>query len=285
MFGRPHIQYKTREQVLLMRRAGLVVADALAAVQQAAQPGMTTGELDEVASDVIIGAGADASFLGYEGFPASICTSVNDAVIHAIPGGTRLHAGDIVSIDCGAIVDGWHGDGAMSFLVGEGSAADECLVATTEQAMWAAIAALAGGGHLNVVGEAVEQVVAAAGTQERHYGIVEDYVGHGIGTEMHQDPDVLNYRSRERGPRLRSGMCLAIEPMLTAGRSDVCVCEDDWTVMTADGSRAAHWEHTVAILDDGISVLTAHDGGVSGLAPYGVTPVQLVTGAVPTLQD
>lgn len=286
--GRERIEHKTPEQVRLMRRAGLVVADTLHAVRDAARPGMTTADLDSVASDAIRGAGATPSFLGYEGFPATICVSVGDEVIHGIPGGRVLGVGDLVSVDCGAIVDGWHGDSAISFVLGAdgavavdapddaveavgGSVAYAQLVRATEAAMWAGIAALAGGRRLNDVGRAVEASVELAGELIGvEYGIVEEYVGHGIGSAMHQPPDVVNFRVREAGPRLRPGMCLAIEPMVTLGTGDTHVLDDEWTVVTADGSRAAHWEHTVAILEDGIWVLTAPDGGAERLGDLGV---------------
>ena len=221
---------------------------------------------------------------------AVICASVNDEVIHGIPGSRVLAAGDLVSIDCGAIVDGWHGDSAISFVLGpdgaldvEGAtavdgvdAADLDLVRATRTAMWAGIAALAGGKRLGDVGTAVEAAVElAGGVSGVEYGIVEDYVGHGIGTAMHQPPDVVNFRTSDRGPRLRPGMCLAIEPMVTRGSGATRVLADDWTVVTQDGSRAAHWEHSVALLEDGISVLTAADGGRAGLAPFEVVPVPL----------
>ena len=274
MFGREKIEYKTPEQVACMRRAGLVVSAALEAVREAATAGTTTAALDAVAATVIAEAGATASFLGYEGFPASVCVSVNDAVIHGIPGDRALADGDLVSVDCGAIVDGWHADAALSFVVGGDAAADPrdlALVQATEDALWAGVAALATADRLSAVADAVEDSVTEAAERDgTHYGIVEDYVGHGIGTAMHQAPDVLNYRTRERGAKVRPGMCLAVEPMITRGDQLTQVCEDDWTVVTRDGSRAAHHEHTVAVLEDGVWVLTAPDGGAARLAALGV---------------
>ena len=276
MFGRERIELKSPEQMLLMRRAGLVVADAHAAIRDRVAAGVTTADLDAVAAQVLADAGASSSFLGYHGYPAVLCVSVNDEVVHGIPGGRVLEPGDVVSADFGAIVDGWHGDAAFSMLVPGGSATqvDDELVATTEAAMWAGIAALATGDRLGAVGEAVEDVVDAALTAGRNggvrFGVVEDYVGHGIGSQMHQPPDVLNYRTRDRGAKLRPGMCLAIEPMIVRGDNDTDILEDDWTVVTRDGSRAAHWEHTVAIHEGGIWVLTARDGGAAALAALGV---------------
>lgn len=276
MFGRERIEYKTPEQVQVMRQAGLVVARALATVRASVRPGMTTGDLDELAAAVIADAGATPSFLGYEGYPASLCVSVNDEVVHGIPGRRELRAGDVVSVDCGAIVDGWHGDSAMSLVLGDADPADAALVEATRRAMWDGIAALATGERLGDVGVAIEDSVRASGERDGvAYGIVEEYVGHGIGSAMHQPPDVLNYRARERGPRLRPGMCLAIEPMVTRGERFTQMCEDDWTVVTDDGSRAAHWEHSVAVLEDGIWVLTAEDGGADELAARGVRVASL----------
>jgi methionyl aminopeptidase len=276
MFGRERIELKTPEQMLLMRRAGLVVADAHAAIRDRVAAGVTTADLDAVAAQVLADAGASSSFLGYHGYPAVLCVSVNDEVVHGIPGERVLEPGDVVSADFGAIVDGWHGDAAFSMIV-PGAApndADVELVATTQSAMWAGIAALATGDRLGAVGEAVEDVVDAAAAAGRNggirYGVVEDYVGHGIGSQMHQPPDVLNYRTRDRGAKLRPGMCLAIEPMIVRGDNATDVLEDDWTVVTRDGSRAAHWEHTVAIHEGGIWVLTAPDGGAAALAGLGV---------------
>jgi len=272
VFGREKIEYKTIDQVRTMRRAGLVVADALATVRSAVRPGMTTADLDALAAAVIGDAGATPSFLGYHGYPATLCVSVNDEVVHGIPGTRELLPGDVVSVDCGAIVDGWHGDSAFSFVLPEADAADVALVEATERALWAGIAALATGERLGDVGNAVEDSIeASAAADGVAYGIIEEYVGHGIGTSMHQPPDVLNYRTRERGPRLKPGMCLAIEPMVTRGERFTQVLEDDWTVVTDDGARAAHWEHSIAILEDGIWVLTAPDGGAAKLAELGVT--------------
>jgi len=279
MFGRDRIEYKTPDQVRVMRRAGLVVADALEAARQAAVPGASTRDVDAAAARVIAAAGAQPSFLGYHGYPATVCVSVNDEVVHGIPGDRVLADGDVVSVDCGAIVDGWHGDSAVSFVLGAGDPSDHELVAAGEQAMWAGIAALAGAERLGAVGDAVEDVVdallASGGLGGVRLGIVEDYVGHGIGTAMHQPPDVLNYRARDRGARVRPGLCVAVEPMLVRGDQATRVLDDDWTVVTEDGSRACHWEHSVAILEDGIWVLTARDGGAAALAEHGVTPAPL----------
>lgn len=267
MLGRERIEHKNGAQVRAMRAAGLVVADALAAVRQAARPGVTTGDLDAIAARMIADVGATPSFLGYHDYPATLCVSVNDEVVHGIPGPRVLEPGDVVSIDCGAIVDGWHGDAAFSMVLPPADPADVALVDATAHALWAGIAALSKGERLNGVGDAVEDVVAASGER---YGVVREYVGHGIGRAMHEPPEVLNYRVREKGPRTRVGLCVAVEPMLTRGSPETRVLGDDWTVVTVDGSRAAHWEHTVAIGPDGLWVLTAHDGGAERLGQLGV---------------
>ena len=276
MFGRSRIETKTPDQILRMRKAGLVVGQTLQLMAQTVRPGMTTKQLDELAEEHIRGCGATPSFLGYHGFTGSLCTSVNDEVVHGIPGPRVLAEGDLISIDCGAIVDGWHGDAAITVVVGgreAGRPEDLELADATEDAMWAGIAALAVGRPLYAVGAAVEDSVVEAGERHgRDYGIVEDYVGHGIGTSMHMDPQVPNYRVRDKGPTVRSGVTVAIEPMVTLGSPETRVLEDDWTVVTGDGSRASHWEHTVAVTDDGLWVLTALDGGRERLeaagAPY-----------------
>jgi methionyl aminopeptidase len=271
MLGRDRIQYKTPEQVLLMRRAGLVVGETLQLLRDAAEPGMTTSDLDALAEQHIRGSGATPSFLGYHGFPATLCVSVNDEVVHGIPGGRVLAPGDVVSIDCGAILDGWHGDAALTLVLPPADPADVELAAVTEDCMWRGIAALAVGERLHAVGAAVEghveEVTEKSGTA---YGIVEEYVGHGIGTEMHQDPQVPNYRVRDKGVRVREGLVVAVEPMLTRGSEQTRVLDDDWTVITADSSRAAHFEHTVAVSEDGLWVLTALDGGRERLGRLGV---------------
>ena len=263
------IEYKSREQMRIMALAGVIVEKALAAASAAAVPGATTRDVDKAAASVIAAAGATSNFLGYHGFPATTCISVNEEVVHGIPGDRELASGDVVSIDCGAIVDGWHGDSAVSFVVGEPlSPADVALVENNRRAMWAGIAALATAKRLNDVAGAIEDVTVAAGLFP-----LEGYIGHGIGTEMHQAPEVLNYRVRGRLAPVRPGLCVAIEPMLVIGTSESKVLKDDWTVVSADGSRGAHWEHSVAVHDDGIWVLTAADGGLEGLAEYGIVPV------------
>ena len=274
-FRRERIQGKTLEQLRAMRAAGIVVGQTLALLRDEVRPGMTTKELDTLAEEAIRSAGATPSFLGYHGFTGTICTSVNDEIVHGIPGTRVLAAGDLVSIDCGAIVDGWHGDAAVSVIVGgreEGSPEDLALLDATEESLYAGIAALAVGRPLYDVGAAVEDAIAAAGERDgRAYGIVEDYVGHGIGTAMHMDPQVPNYRCREKGPIVVEGTTVAIEPMVTLGEQDNRVLDDDWTVVTLDGARAAHWEHSVAATSEGVIVLTALDGGAARLGALGVT--------------
>lgn len=283
-FGRGRLDVKTPDQIRKMRVAGVVVGETLELIAGQARAGITTGDLDRAAEDFIRSKGGTPSFLGYHGFTGSVCVSVNDEVVHGIPGPRVLQAGDLVSIDCGAIVDGWHGDAAMSMIIGgreAGSARDLALIDATAASMWAGIAALVVGSPLYDVGAAVEDsIVDAARTDGVTYGIIEDYVGHGIGTEMHQDPQVPNYRVRDRGPIVRPGVTVAIEPMVTLGSAETDVLDDEWTVVTSDGSRAAHWENSVAVTDDGLWVLTALDGGQERLealgaayAPLGLKPV------------
>jgi methionyl aminopeptidase len=256
------VQIKTPEQIATMREAGLVVAHALDAVAAAVRPGVTTAELDALAELEIRAAGATPSFLGYHGYPATICTSVNDEIVHGIPSpARRLNEGDIISIDCGAIVAGWHGDAAVTVGVGAVSAEHAALLSACEAALWQGIAQARPGRRLGDISHAVETSVDQAGP----YGVVEEYTGHGIGTAMHMDPPVPNYGRPGRGLRLRAGMALAIEPMVMLGRPETVLLDDGWTVLTADGSWAAHFEHTVAITADGPWVLTAEDGGEARL--------------------
>jgi methionyl aminopeptidase len=222
------------------------------AIRAVAVPGVATLELDRVARKVLASRGARSNFLGYHGFPAVICASVNDEIVHGIPSERELRDGDILSIDCGAIVDGWHGDAAFTMGVGTIDVDAQRLIDTADRALAAAAAAMRPGGHLGDIGAAVESVVEAAG-----FGSPRDYCGHGIGRAMHEDPDVENRGRRGKGPRLETGVVLAIEPMLIAGgHDDVMVLDDDWTVVTADGSMAAHTEHTVLVTDSGPEILT-----------------------------
>lgn len=261
------IQLKSAQQIATMRLAGLVVARALAAMRAAVAPGVSTADLDSIARDVLRDAGAAPSFLGYHGFPAVICASVNDRVVHGIPSATeKLADGDLISLDFGAIVDGWHGDSAISVVVGAAAPDIAALSAACEASMWDGVAAARSGARLTDISHAVETSIRGAGT----YGIVAGYGGHGIGSEMHMVPHILNYGRPGKGPRLTPGMALAIEPMVTLGARATEELDDGWTVRTVDGSWAAHWEHTVAILDDGPWVLTAEDGGRAELAKRGI---------------
>ncbi len=256
--GRRVVAQRTPDELDAMAAAGALVASALKAVREAAAPGVSTLELDEIAETVIRDGGGIPSFLGYHGFPASICSSVNDRVVHGIPSADeKLSAGDLVSIDCGAILDGWHGDSAITFGIGELIPADEALSEATRAAMEAGIAAMLPGNRLTDVSHAIEtESRAASARHDRAYGIVGGYGGHGIGRQMHMDPFLPNEGSPGRGPYLAPGSVLAIEPMLTLGTTKTIVLEDEWTVVTADGSRAAHWEHTVAVTEDAPRILT-----------------------------
>lgn len=288
-----------------MREAGAVVAAIHTALIEATAPGVTTKYLDGVVADVIARAGAKANFLHYQGFPANVCISVNDEVVHGIPGSRTLKLGDIVSYDCGAYVvrDGkkWHADAAVTVVVGQPHVGDSAfadmepaaipgdvdpavrkrllLSYITRKAMWAGVARVASARRINDIGAAVEDTVEELGRQLGDSlgwtpEIIEGYTGHGIGNNLHEDPSVYNYRTRGRSPKVVPGMALCVEPMVIAGDSRSTVLDDDWTVVTLSGDDAAHWEHTVAISRKGISVLTAPDGGAAGLAAFGIVPVQ-----------
>jgi methionyl aminopeptidase len=258
MFRSQQIQIKNEEQVELMRGAGLVVGRTLELLRSAVAPGVSTGELDRIAEESIRSAGAVPSFKGYHGYPGSICASVNEQIVHGIPSAARVLAdGDLISVDCGAILDGWHGDAAITIPVGAVSEADLALSAACEEALHAGIAAAQPGARLSDISFAVQSAIAeAAKRNEADYGIVAEYGGHGIGTSMHMDPFLPNHGEPGHGPRLRPGMALAIEPMITAGDPETVELEDGWTVVTATGARAVHWEHSVAITEDGPRVLT-----------------------------
>ncbi|MFL5677718.1 MAG: type I methionyl aminopeptidase [Chloroflexota bacterium] len=247
---------KSRREIEKMRVAGRIVAEVLALVEMELRPGVSTSHLDGIAERHIRSSGAVPSFKGYghrsNPFPGSLCISIDDEVVHGIPGERAIRAGQIVSIDAGAIYDGWHGDGARTFVVGEPTPEIRELVDTTRLAMMAGIAAAVPGASLGDISGAIEDIAAPGG-----YGIVKQFVGHGIGTEMHQEPQVPNYRTGYRGMKLETGICLAIEPMLTLGSGDVEVRRDGWTVATADGSLAAHFEHTIAVTDQGPVILTS----------------------------
>lgn len=272
--------YKTPAQLRAMVEPGLITAAALDAVRALVAPGVTTGELDAAASAVITSRGAESNFQLVRGYRHTTCVSVNDQVVHGIPGSRALEPGDIVSIDAGAQLHGWNGDSAITIVVPGGdpvrTAARERLSEVTRGSLWAGVAALASARRVGEIGDAVqgfiERAEAADGVE---YGILRDYVGHGIGRKMHEGPTVFNYRVDDLGPEVRPGLCLAIEPMVTSGSDATFVEDDDWTVTTVDGSDGAHWEHSVAVHEGGIWVLTAADGGAADLAPYGVTPVPI----------
>ena len=272
--------YKSRAQIEAMVEPGRITAAALSAVRAAVRPGITTGELDAIAERMILDRGAESNFKLVRGYHHTTCISVNDQVVHGIPGPRVLHPGDIVSIDCGAQFRGWNGDSAISVVVpDEGQpelvAARSALSDVTEGSMWAGVAAMATATHLGDISAAIEDHILGAGPSAvaQNYGILREYVGHGIGRKMHEAPSLFNYRTPDRGAEVRPGLVLAIEPMVTAGSDKTYVEDDDWTVTTVDGSDGSHWEHSVALHDDGIWVLTAEDGGASGLAPFGITPV------------
>jgi methionyl aminopeptidase len=242
---------KSPTQIALMRRAGSVVAEMHEVCARAAKPGATTGDLDAAAREVLDRRNARSNFLNYHGFPAVACISPNEVIVHGIPGDRVLEDGDIVSIDCGAIIEGWHADAAITVAVGSVDQESQRLMDVTKASLDVAIAAVVAGNRLGDVGAAVEGLARAEG-----FSVVREYVGHGIGTAMHEEPDVPNYGPAGRGLKLKEGMCLAIEPMVCAGRATTRTLDDGWTVVTADGSRAAHFEHTIALTESGPEVLT-----------------------------
>lgn len=272
------LELKTRGELQAMRASGVVLARAIEAMRQAVRPGMSTADVDAIGAQVITDAGAISNFKGYHGFTGTICASVNEEIVHGIPSPTRiLQDGDVFSIDCGCILDGWHSDSAITVHVGEPPSMDEVdLIAAANDSMWAGIAAARANGKLGEITAAIEASVRkSAANDGRRYGEVAGYGGHGIGRAMHMDPFVPNFGRQGKGLKLPAGTALAIEPMLTLGTGASRELADGWTVITKDGSRAAHVEHSIAILDDGVCVLSAADGGIAGLAPFGVTPVSL----------
>ena len=279
--SRHSVELKTNEQIILMREAGLATAAALREVRKAVRPGISTLELDAIAEATIIAKGGHSNFKLVAGYRHTICASINDEVVHGIPAADRiLKAGDMISIDAGAEIGEWNGDSAITVIVPneDGSQVDSDLVRArqtlsdvTEQSLWVGIAALAKAEYLNEVGMAIEEYIYSQGK----YGILEEYVGHGIGRSMHEDPAVYNYAVREKGFKVQPGLCVAIEPMVVSGSHRTKILKDGWTVSTKDSSDASHWEHSIAVHDKGIWVLTAEDGGVAGLAPFGVVPVPL----------
>lgn len=281
--SRHGFELKSNEQIVLMREAGLITAAALREVRKAIRPGVTTLELDAIAEAAIVKRGAHSNFQLVDGYFHTICASVNDEIVHGIPGGRVLQAGDIVSIDCGAEKGEWNGDSAITVIVPGEPTVDAATLArrqllsdVTEGSLWVGIAALAKAEHLHEVGSAIEDyVVEQSKLHNQRFGILDQYVGHGIGRSMHEDPPVYNFAVRELGPKVVPGLCVAIEPMITAGSNKTKVLKDGWTVSSKDGSDASHWEHTVAVHDRGIWVLTAEDGGAEKLKPFGVTPVAL----------
>jgi methionyl aminopeptidase len=266
---------KTPADIVAMRAAGLLTAAALQAVREAIRPGVSTLELDQIAESVIRNGGGIPNFQLVRGYRHTICASVNSQVVHGIPSDRRLEPGDIISVDCGALLDGWNGDSAFTAVVVGGDAKvrkqREELSAVTRQALYAGCAALATATTLNEVGDAIEKSVRQAGA----FGILRDYVGHGIGRKMHEEPAVFNYRVSDPGPRIEPGLVVAIEPMLTGGKHETHVANDGWTVETVDSSDGAHWEHTVAVHESGIWILTDPDGGRAGLAEFGVEPIEV----------
>lgn len=262
MVGDRRVTLKSQAQIDKMAVAGRLVADVLDAVERELRPGITTADLDRIAEDLIRSRGGIPSFIGVPGrvapFRHSLCISIDDEIVHGVPGSKRIHDGEIVSIDAGAIVDGWHGDAARTFIVGDVPRRVRDLVEATERAMYAGIAAAVPGNYLSDISGAVEDVA-----REHGYGVIRAFVGHGIGTEMHEEPQVTNYRTGSKGRRIEPGLCLAIEPMFTLGTHNVRIRDDGWTVVTADGTLAAHFENTIAVLADGPRILTRNDQGAA----------------------
>jgi methionyl aminopeptidase len=272
---RPSI-YKTPDELRKMIRPGQVTAAALSTVRDTIRAGVTTLEVDAAAERTIIAAGGQSNFKLVDGYHHTICASINEDIVHGVPSERVLLTGDIVSVDCGAIVGGWNGDSAITVVIPDATrpevvAERETLSDVTRQSLWVGIAQLAVAKHLNEVGAAIETFVRA----QSQFGILETYVGHGIGRNMHEEPTVFNYRVNRRGPEVKPGLVVAIEPMLTTGSNETFVRDDGWTVATTDGGMGCQWEHTVAVHADGIWVLTAEDGGAAELAQFGIKPIPI----------
>lgn len=245
------ITIKTQREIDLLEIAGSIVGQTHHYLEQYIKPGITTKELDKLAYDFIISKGATPSFKGYQGYPGSICTSINEEVVHGIPGNRKLKEGDIISIDIGACYKGYHGDSAWTYPVGKISSFKTELLKQTEEALFAGLSAIKPGNHIGDIGHAVETVA-----HKYHLGVVKELVGHGVGTSIHEAPDVPNYGLPHTGPLLKEGMVIAVEPMLNLGTSDIFLLDDDWTVITADDAPSAHFEHTVVVTKDGYKILT-----------------------------
>ena len=261
-----------------MVKPGLMTLASLAAARKTAQAGVSTAEVDAAAEAAILALGGKPNFKLVPGYHHTVCTSINEEVVHGIPGKRILQPGDILSVDSGAIYEGWNGDSAITIVIPDPArpevvAEREQLSRVTEAGLWAGIAKLASARYLNEVGAAIEGFVEDEGVRLGHtYGILTDYIGHGIGKDMHEDPPVFNYRVRQKGPEVKPGLVVAIEPMVVMGSPETKILDDGWTVSTVDGGSASQWEHSVAIHRDGIWVLTAEDGGAAQLAAYGITP-------------
>jgi len=270
--------YKNPAQLRLMVAPGLMTAASLSAARRVAKAGVSTAEVDAAAEAAILALGGKPNFKLVPGYHHTVCTSINDEVVHGIPSERILQAGDILSVDSGAIFEGWNGDSAITLVIPDPTRPDivaerEQLSRVTEAALWAGIAQLSKAKYLNEVGDAIEGFVEDEGRRLGHtYGILTDYIGHGIGRDMHEDPPVFNYRVRQKGPEVKPGLVVAIEPMVVTGSPETKILDDGWTVSTVDGSSASQWEHTVAIHRNGIWVLTAEDGGAAQLAAFGITP-------------
>lgn len=275
MFRRPTFGYKTQQQILQLRDAAMATRHVLDEVSKAIQPGATTRHLDDVALRTLASDGATANFALEDDYVDAICVSINEQIVHGIPGDRVIEPGDLVSVDAGALLNGWNGDSAVTVLVPGGdpevSARRAELSRVTEQSMWAGAAALASAKHVNQVGTAIEDYILGQGD----YGILREYIGHGIGREMHEDPPVFNYHISGRGAKVQPGLVICIEPMLTDGTEDTVIAPDGWAISSADGSDGAHWEVQVAVTDRGIWALSYADGGAAGLAPFGVVPTPL----------
>lgn len=273
---RPKIEIKTPQQQAVMAEAGLILVDALDQTVAAVEDGISTAELDAIFESIITKAGCTSNFKGYHGFPATICTSINEEAVHGIPSKDIIvRDGDVLKIDGGCILNGWHADSARTVIVGDNpDPADVRLSDVTKKAMWAGIAALAKANHIGEIGIAIEEAIVNEPGEP--IGILRDYAGHGIGSEMHMEPDVLNYGARYPRPiKIKPGMCFCIEPITSRGSEETIVLDDEWTVVTADNSNTCQWEHMVAVHENGIWVMTAPDGGEEGLAPFGIKPTPL----------